>query len=329
MKTSIFWEIIENMKNELISIIVPIYNVEKFLNKCIESIIGQTYKNIEIILVDDGSKDGSGLICDEYAKKDRRIKVVHQPNGGVSSARNTGLREATGEYIGFVDPDDYISENMYTLLYNRLTETSADISMCGYKCYFDKQVEFTANGDVKEYTNIEVIEKLIFDDIFTSHLWNKLYRKELFARVEFPIDRIYEDVSVIYKIFDNAKKIIYDNSIQYAYYQRPESLCNSISYKKMGNYVQAIEERYEYLLNKYNERKELLYASRVYSSMIFNYIVAKDKNIELYNSDILVNDYKNNIEFKLKFIGKIKTKYLIALLILKLNRKLFYKFFSK
>ena len=129
-------------KNNLISIIVPIYNVEKYLKKCIDSIINQTYKNLEIILVDDGSPDNCGKICDEYAKKDNRIKVIHKENGGVSSARNVGVENATGEYIGFVDSDDYIEKDMYEVLINNLKKENADISIISnYEVYKNKIIE--------------------------------------------------------------------------------------------------------------------------------------------------------------------------------------------
>lgn len=120
------------MKEDLISIIVPVYKVENYLSKCLDSMICQTYKNIEIILVDDGSPDNSGKICDDYAKKDSRIKVIHKENGGLSDARNAGLKIATGKYIGFVDSDDYISVEMYEKLYNQAKKEDADIACCNY-----------------------------------------------------------------------------------------------------------------------------------------------------------------------------------------------------
>ena len=318
------------MRNEKISIIVPIYNVEKYLKRCLDSIIEQTYTNLEIILIDDGSRDNSGNICDEYAKCDSRIKVMHKQNGGVSSSRNAGLSLATGCFIGFVDPDDYISKDMYTILYDELAKNDADISMCGYKSFSDEKTTFQTSSSTDMYTNIEAIKKLVFDNVFTSHLWNKLYKRELFIDLKFPENRsIYEDVSVIYKLFDRAKKIVYNKSVQYGYFQRQESLVGRISEKKMLDSIDAVNERYAYLADKYPEHENIFYVSRVFSSLIFNFVLARDKNIKLYNSEFMLKEYNENITVKLSFINKIKLKYLAALILLKINRKLFYKVFSR
>ena len=134
---------------DLISVIIPIYNVEKYLNKCIDSIINQTYKNLEIILVDDGSPDNCPQICDEYAKKDNRIKVIHKKNGGVSSARNVGLINSTGNYIGFIDPDDYIEPIMYEKLLKVLKESNTLVSMCGFYKIKDNKIIKIDNYDEK------------------------------------------------------------------------------------------------------------------------------------------------------------------------------------
>lgn len=136
--------------NDLISIIVPVYNVEKYLNKCIDSIINQTYKNIEIILVDDGSTDNSGKICDEYLLRDSRIKVIHKNNGGLSSARNEGINISSGEYIGFVDSDDWVEPNMYEEMYKKILYSNADIVDCGYwKEYENKSIKYISANEVK------------------------------------------------------------------------------------------------------------------------------------------------------------------------------------
>lgn len=316
-------------KKELISIIVPIYNVEEYLEKCIESIIKQTYENLEIILVDDGSTDNSGKICDIYAKKDERIKTIHRENSGVSVTRNIGLENCNGEYIGFVDPDDYISPTMYEILYDTLKRNNADISMCSYQCFDSEKIEFTKSNNEISYNKNEALKELILDKDITSHLWNKLYKKDLFNEVSFPINKIYEDVGTIYFVLEKANLIIYNKSIQYAYFQRSTSLCNSISEKKMNNYIEMIDDRYKYLKSNFKELEEILNISRIQSSLIFNYIVAKDKNKELFNSQLLVNDYNKNIKIKFNLVKYMKLKYIMALIILKINRNLFYKIFSR
>ena len=189
---------------DLISVIVPIYKVEKYLEKCILNIVNQTYSNLEIILVDDGSPDNSGKICDEYARKDSRIKVVHKLNGGLSDARNAGIEIATGKYIAFVDSDDYIEEKMISKLYDLLKANDADVSACNIcKFYEDKEIELDENEEiVKSYPPEQAILLTILDDSFGNYAWNKLYRSELFSDVRFPFKRRYEDIATIYKILD-------------------------------------------------------------------------------------------------------------------------------
>ena len=162
----------------MISIIVPVYNVDKYIERCIQSIINQTYKNLEIILIDDGSTDKSGAICDKYSKIDNRINVIHKKNGGLSEARNVGLDIARGDYIGFVDSDDYIHPQMYELLYKNLIGTSADISIIKHI----RKEEELGLGDInskKVYSNLEAIENILKKDsgIFIASC-NKLYKKE-------------------------------------------------------------------------------------------------------------------------------------------------------
>lgn len=318
----------KSQSRDLISIIVPIYNVEQYLPKCLDSIINQTYKNLEIILVDDGSTDNSGMICDEYAKKDERFRVIHQQNAGVSFARNVGLKNCTGNYIGFVDPDDYISKDMYEILYNTLINNNSSISMCDYSLYYDSDIEFSITGETVKYNNIEAMQQLVLNKDITSHLWNKLYKKELFDGISFPNNKIYEDVGTIYLLFEKSDLIVKNNSIQYAYYQRQNSLCNSIEQKKLFDYIEMINIRYEYLKEKYPKMTKVLDASKTQYALIYSFRIAKAKDEKLYNNKILINETKKaKISFNL--FGKIKFKYIIGLFILKINRSLFFKIFSR
>ena len=227
-----------NDKN-LISIIVPIYNVEKYLKRCIDSIINQTYKKLEIILVDDGSKDNSGKICDKYAKKDIRIKVIHKKNEGVSEARNVGLKVSTGEYIGFVDADDYIEPNMYEEMSDNLKENNADIVICDYNTNDREKQRKTKQEKNHKYTNnIEIISKdeacnkLFFDYSCRGFLWNKLYKRDILCNAGKIIlfdknIKILEDLVYNYIIFQNANKIVYNHHPFYNYIQREDSVLNS------------------------------------------------------------------------------------------------------
>ena len=161
---------------KLVSIIVPVYNVQKYLKRCIDSIIAQTYENIDISLVDDGSKDESGKICDEYEKIDQRIRVIHKPNGGLSDARNKGMEIAKGEYIGFVDSDDYIAEDMFETLVNLLEETNSEISIVSYYEYYNDKLISVRKADEKEVmTKTEAIKELLVDTKIQSYAYRKKF----------------------------------------------------------------------------------------------------------------------------------------------------------
>ena len=169
--------------SELISLIIPVHNVEKYLYECIESVICQTYTNLEIILIDDGSKDKSGEICEEYGKKDNRIIVIHQENGGVSSARNIGLEVAKGKYISFVDSDDYIEKTFIEELYKKIKENDAQISMCGLNKIDDNNEILGTYGYSKDFIDgRELLENKYIQD---GYLWNKLYSAEIWKNQRF------------------------------------------------------------------------------------------------------------------------------------------------
>lgn len=194
----------------IISIIVPIYNVEKYLPRCIGSILNQNFEEFELILVNDGSTDNSGKICDIYAKKDKRIKVIHKKNGGVSSARNSGIRAATGEYIGFVDPDDYIDKNMYTNLYELCEENNCDIGICKLGREIDGNLlNYNREEKILELNKIEAMKELFKGELYRFSLCNKIYKRKCFKDVIFPEGRIHEDLATTYKLFANSNKAIY------------------------------------------------------------------------------------------------------------------------
>lgn len=259
-----------------ISVIVPIYRVEDYLHRCIDSIIYQTYSNLEIILVDDGSDDKCAVICDGFALLDNRIKVIHKENGGLSSARNTGLGVATGELIAFVDPDDYINHHMYEKMVESLIQYNAEIVMCNCKyIYSDSEHE-------SPETNIDVNDIQIFDGHEAQYLmcadylsrviytvaWNKLYKRELFEGITYPAGRIHEDEARTHELLYKAKTICYIKEPFYYYYQRPEGIVNSSenSLKKL-QLIDAYIDRLVFYRNN-NEfdlwEKEAVHAMRTY-----------------------------------------------------------------
>ena len=227
------------MDNKLISIIVPVYNVEKYLRRSINSIINQTYKNLEIILVDDGSTDRSGDICDEYTKLDKRVKVIHKENSGQAGAINLALDCAKGEYIGFSDPDDYINRNFYKNLYILAEKYNTDITECSMikvkeeedvdKVYIE-EFEIQDNEEVEIFDSIGGLRKLFGED-FAEYLEtivkvNKIYKKEVFENIRFSEVRIYEEWGTMYKLYYNTKKNLKLHKVQYVYVQRKTSTVN-------------------------------------------------------------------------------------------------------
>lgn len=298
---------------DLISIIIPVYNVEKYLEKCVESVINQTYKNIEIILVDDGSTDNSGKICDELSKKDERIKLIHKTNGGLSDARNAGLKIAKGNYIGFVDSDDYIKEDMFETLYNLNEEHSSDISIVSYyELYNGKIISVRDTKELTEYNNIEAMKELLIDTKIQSYAWNKLFKKELFDGLEFPTNKNFEDIATTLLLFEKAEKIVLLEEPKYYYARRDNSIIGKRNYKTYKDYLDVIYDKYYYLDGKYKEL-DLYNAYNFIINMIWVYtiIVAFDlddvyedftKIFDLFTK--LIEKYQNDITDKLDNYNK-------------------------
>ena len=212
--------------NPLISVIVPIYNVEKYLARCVDSIVNQTYKNLEIILVDDGSPDRCPQMCDDYAEKDSRIKVVHKKNGGLSDARNAGMAVATGEYISFIDSDDYVSDDFFECLLDVMNKENSDIAECSVvKFYEDNRFdEFIDDLSVKTYDTQDAMSALIAENPFHQHVWNKLYKTELVKDIPYAVGKLNEDEFWTYRVFGRANKVARLNKTMYYYFQRNSSI---------------------------------------------------------------------------------------------------------
>lgn len=247
--------------NDKISVVIPVYQVEKYLKECIESVCNQEYKNLEIILVDDGGKDNSGAICDKYAKKDKRILVIHKQNGGLSDARNAGIGKATGKYICFIDSDDAVSPKYIQDLYYHLIKNDADISICDYQeIHSNEEIkkEITSVDENTVYTPKEILKIMYTKDLGTKMIvaWNKLYKTELFKEIRYPVGKIHEDEFTTYKLIYQAKKIVYFPEQLYYYYQRNNGSIMRSSYnEKRLDYIEAMEERLQFYKQK--EEKEL------------------------------------------------------------------------
>ena len=234
-------------KQPKISVIIPVYNTEKYLKECLDSIVNQTLKDIEIICVDDGSTDDSLSILQEYAKKDNRIMIIDQKNSGVSSARNSGLDKATGEYLAFVDPDDWIDKDMYEQTIGYMANNDLDI-VC-----FDVEEVRTNKSFVrykyagnKSFTSYEALYEILIDGIDNSPC-NKIYKKYTWEGVRFPVGRRFEDVATIYKTFHNAKTVGYMRKAYYHYFRR-EGSAIALSFdaqRRSENFI-GYKERYEF-----------------------------------------------------------------------------------
>ena len=208
----------------LISVIVPIFKVENYLDACVASILGQTYSNLELILIEDGSPDRSGEICDAWAAKDPRVKVIHKENGGGGLARNVGLDAASGDLIAFVDSDDYIAPDMFAYLYS-LLEQGADIAECGYADVVEDGFCFPEEeGAVTFVTPEEALRENIYDTHFRQLIWNKLYRREMIEDIRFPVGTKIDDEFFTYKVLGNAKKLARSEKVCYAYRQQAGSV---------------------------------------------------------------------------------------------------------
>ena len=256
----------------MISVIVPVYNVEPYLNQCVSSIVNQTYKDLEIILVNDGSTDNSGKICEQWGKKDTRITVVNQSNGGLSCARNTGIQLAQGEYISFIDSDDFIKPTYFEYLYRLLKSVNADISVC--------QVDnINDDGTSRKNTKITILKPLLVgsnecmsqflsDTAIDTTAWRKLYRKELFDKngIKYPVGKYHEDVYTTYKLIANANKVIIGEERLYCYRHRRGSIINSKFSSKHLDSVKGKIERLKYIESRFPNLKNKATPGIIYSA---------------------------------------------------------------
>lgn len=240
-----------------VSVIVPVYNVEKYIKKCIDSILNQTFKDFELILIDDGSPDNCGKICDEYAGKDLRVKVIHKENGGLSDARNFGIDASQGEIIGFVDSDDYIDKDMYAQMITYLEENNCDVVCCDKYIVRDDKKKFRPSYQENKIFNNEQAVNEIFNGNLDTTAWNKIYKRSVIKDIRFPKGRIYEDVATIHKYIYNAGKVGYISKPFYHYIKRKGSICSSgFNSKSRFQHFLSFKERYEFAQDYCNDAVE-------------------------------------------------------------------------
>lgn len=243
----------ESWNQVMISIIIPVYNTGKYLQECVNSVLQQSYTNIEIILVDDGSTDESGCLCDKYHEQDSRVKVIHKKNGGLSEARNKGIEKATGQYLMFIDSDDVVNREMISKLYNNIIKFQADISICSMWWKVneaEQEVEQNQTIITRLYEGAEIKKLLYGNDCITPVetvvAWNKLYKAELFDEIRYPVGRFHEDEFVIHHLLAKSKRVVYTNEKLYYYMQREGSITNKFSVKRICDVVDAYTERIQF-----------------------------------------------------------------------------------
>ena len=252
---------------DLITVIIPIYKVEEYLEKCLDSVINQTYTNLEIILVDDGSPDNCGNICDKYAKKDERIKVIHKENGGLSDARNVGIKNANGKYITFVDSDDYITKDYVGYLYSLIKEYNVKLAICGIKTIWKETKKSKSEREKVECLDTkEAFKNMLFARGIEVAAYGKLYLTELWNGLEFPKGKAYEDTAVTYKLIEKSKKIAYGSKNCYYYVARVGSISKQQQFNKNEeDYIRHTQEMLKYIKEKYPELEDATDRFEIYS----------------------------------------------------------------
>lgn len=305
----------------LISVVIPIYNVEKYLDSCIESVIRQTYQNLEILLVNDGSTDQSEKICREYANKDARIKIINRKNGGLSAARNSGIREAKGKYIFLLDSDDVIHTKTLQILYESLYYTNSKIAIISHKCINEDQTPNIYENDLKKKMitlsgrecNCAFISNEL-DSIDMTVAWGKLYSKCVFDKIKYPEGKLHEDEYTTYKIFDMCDKCVYIKTEVYYYRIRQKSIMSS---KKTKNYIDAImafKEREKYFEERKKNEEQAIALYRILMEYItfYEYLIDKQENAKM-REEIKreFKKYYNKQKWKRIVDNRTKEKFLV------------------
>ena len=310
-----------------VSIIIPVYQVEKYLDKCIASVVGQTYQNLQIILVDDGSSDRSPAICDGWKERDSRITVIHQPNGGLSRARNVGLKIATGKFIGFVDSDDWIEPNMVETLLAALQETDADIAVGGFEVFAEdsKSIPYAKAKSTKRSlcsTEGALKRLLLLRGFIRNFVWNKLYRRTVLSGVAFPEGRLYEDVTWTAQVIGNAKTVVCVEQIFYHYLHRPDSLSHDDRQfvRRLQDELELTEQRLDYIHRHYPSLDK--FAILRLHNLICRYYIDICLHFRHLDPDHKICDdlrerfscYRPSIFLDLRYFGKAVARLLLWLL---------------
>ncbi len=314
----------------LISIIIPVYNTEKYISKCLDSILAQTYMNTEIILVDDGSTDGSGAICDAYAAKYSNIKVIHQKNGGVSKARNAALDVFTGEYVAFADSDDTVHPEMIKKLYDNLIENNVEISVCDYlMIYPDKEVHPNPDGILLKVTASKAIETILLGKEFQGHLCNKLFKADVLEGLRLDEDiYVYEDMLYVIKAVLKSKNVFFDSTPLCNYYMREGSAMHAVfNYKRYSAHTSCLRILDE-ISNSNIENKEYLCRCAYAATLICNTVFLQKLYFDKSSRKEFCKTVRGNIKkyFNFKYIKPLGFVMKTGIVIARISTRLFFMF---
>lgn len=321
-----------------ISVIVPIYNVEKYLTRCVDSILNQTYKNLEIILVDDGSPDKCGIIADNYQSKDNRIKSVHKKNGGLSDARNYGMRYATGEYVLFVDSDDWLKEEMIEVLYNLAVENNADIVQSGFYYKYDDYLLYDDRyykEDMKpiKLNKEELMKELVINERVKNFAWGKLYKLNLIKDIPFEKGVLFEDVFWAHKVMDRVNRYVICHKPMCYYLQRNDSIVSTYTVRSL-DIIKGLRIRHKFIEENYPKLCSESYRILTRTTLMHYYLLNKNKEKDIDGSyrkdlrDYIVTNYED-ILYSIKDYNELsvevklfKVNYLLSRVYVNLNKVL-------
>ena len=297
--------------DELISIIVPVYNVSEYLEECLISIINQSYKNIEIICINDGSTDNSLEILESFQKKDNRIIIINQINKGLSAARNTGLDIAKGKYIGFVDSDDYIDLDMFKMLYESIKKYNTDISICNYYYLLgeEKYIYYESDKDDLINNKEDYLYELLYDCKIQNYVWSRLYKKELFDNVRFPVGTVFEDIYISTCLLDKINSAYYISNPLYYYRRREKSITSNLSIDGICDAVYNSYERYLIIRKEYPKLDDInVYSMISWLNIQYNCFkeVSNDNYFKTFKeifSELITDDNMNKISFYSKWLN--------------------------
>ena len=289
-------------KDVLITMVIPVYKVEEYLDKCMSSVVNQSYKNLEIILIDDGGQDNCPKMCDAWAKKDKRVKVIHKENGGLSDARNAGIKCAKGKYICFVDSDDFLHKDYVKLHYENITKYDADITICKYKDFRDESL--IVDEEINSVDSVVFDKNELISEMFQRGrvnfitAWSKMYKKEIFDNLEFMKGRIHEDEFIVHRVFSLCDKAVFVPEVLYYYRQREGSIVTNKNFTERNlDSFYAIEDRYNFFVN--TQFEELAYQC-VLNTIIYCYCKAKYMSADKKFLKFYLEQYKKYYKMKKK-----------------------------